>query len=116
MPVGPTYGDGTLYTGPMDDETFWKITDVLGVGTEYPRDSSLGIVEVNNGVTMELEVVVIEELLRVAFTGATSEELLVSTGDVVEMTGRLVLYGATIPVVVIVSTLVEVVELPVPKR
>ena len=92
------------------------IVDMLGVGIEYPRDASLGIAELNNDVTMELEVVVTEELLRVALTGATLEELLVSTGDDVRMTGRLVLYGATTPVVVIVSMLVEVVELPVPKR
>ncbi|KAK5135758.1 hypothetical protein LTR08_004744 [Meristemomyces frigidus] len=57
-----------------------------------------------------------EELLSVALTGAASEELLVAATEVDEVRSKLVLYGTTIPVVVIISTLVEVVEFPVPKR
>ena len=79
-----------------------------------PLDAWLGVVELNEGVLIELEVPVNEELLKAVVTGAISDELLVNIAGVDDVRIRLVLYGVTIPVVVIVSMLVEVVELPVP--
>ena len=85
-----------------------------GVMSGKPLDAWLGVVELNDGILIELEVPVNEELLKAVVTGAISDELLVNITGVDDVRIRLVLYGVTTPVVVIVSMLVEVVELPAP--